>query len=150
MSSTRFGERAPGTDIVRYVVDANVVIQLALAGGKLGPLEGHELVAPPILASEYTAGISEMTYRGEIPPDAARQAIEQLATYSIWYERPKGLYERAWRIAQELGWTRTYDAEYVALAALMQSPLVTLDARLRRGAGHIVEIPLLTEIAPIT
>ena len=135
---------------MRYVVDSAVVIQLGLAGGRLGPLEGHELVAPPILASEYTSAISELTYRGEIPGDAARQAIEQLASYRIWYERPKGVYERALSVAQELGWAKTYAAEYVALAALMRSPLVTLDARLRQRAGHLVDVPLLTEITPLT
>ena len=135
---------------MRYVVDSTLVIQLGLAGGHLGPLKGHELVAPPILASEYTSALSEMAYRGEIPADAARQAIERLASYRIWYERPKGLYERAGSVAQELGWTKTYTAEYVALAALMRSPLVTLDGRLRRRAGHLVDIPLVTEITPLT
>jgi predicted nucleic acid-binding protein len=135
---------------VRYVVDATVVIQLGLAGGNLGPLEGHELVAPPILASEFTSCISDLTYRGEIPLDAAQRAVEALTSYGIWLERPKGLHKRAWSVAQELGWPKTYAAEYVALALLMRSPLVTIDARLRRGAGHLIDIPLVTDIAPLT
>ena len=107
---------------MRYVIDANVVIQLALAGGTLGPLSGHELVAPPILASEYTSGISELTYRGDIPLDAARRAIGALPSYSIAYERPTRLYGRAWEISHGLGWAKSYDAEYVALAELLQAP----------------------------
>jgi len=134
---------------VRYVVDATVLIQLGLAGGHFGPLEGHELVAPPILASEYTSTIAELTYRGEIPLDAAQRAIEQLASFPIWYERPKGLQQRAWSLARELGWPRTYAAEYVALAAVMRSPLLTFDARLRRSAAHLVDIPLITDVAPL-
>lgn len=134
---------------MRFVVDANVIIQLGLAGGDLGPLRGHTLAAPPILASEYTSGVSEMTYRGEIPLDAAQRVVDGLATIPIHYEVPEGLYRHAWELARQLGWAKTYDAEYVALAVLSSTPLVTLDARLRRGAAAVVEMPLLTEIEPL-
>jgi predicted nucleic acid-binding protein len=43
--------------------------------------------------------------------------------------------DEVWRAADELGWART--AEYVALARLLGCPLVTLDARLRRGADRL-------------
>jgi predicted nucleic acid-binding protein len=36
-----------------------------------------------------------------------------------------------------MGWAKTYDAEYVALARLLGCRLVTLDARLRRGADRL-------------
>ena len=43
-----------------------------------------------------------------------------------------------WRVAEELGWARTHDAEYVAPARLLDCPPVTFDARLRRGAARLV------------
>jgi predicted nucleic acid-binding protein len=42
---------------------------------------------------------------------------------------PGELAGEAWRIADELGWAKTYDANYVALARLLGCKLVTLDAR---------------------
>jgi predicted nucleic acid-binding protein len=36
-----------------------------------------------------------------------------------------------------MGWAKTYDANYVALARLRDCRLVTLDARLRRGTGRL-------------
>jgi predicted nucleic acid-binding protein len=43
----------------------------------------------------------------------------------------------AWRIADSLGWAKTYDAEYCALASLLDCRLVTVDGRLRRGADRL-------------
>ena len=42
----------------------------------------------------------------------------------------------AWRLSEELGWAKTYDAEYLALALHLDCRFVTLDGRLRRGAGR--------------
>lgn len=48
--------------------------------------------------------------------------------------------------AMSSGWAKTYDAEYVALAHLLGSRLLTLDARLRRTASRLVEILGPTEL----
>ncbi len=123
------------------VVDASVIVQVSLAGGALGPLEGHELIAPPLLASEVTSILCEMAYRDEVPPDHARTAVVSLMGLPIRYERPDGLPERAWDLARSLGWAKTYDAEYLALALINNAPLFTIDERLRRGAGHVLAMP---------
>ncbi len=150
MSSQPSGGPEPNIDPLRLVVDANVVVQVSLAGGGLGRLGGHELVAPPIMASEVTSVLSEMTFRGEIPVDAARRAIAIVRTLGIRREHPDGLFEQAFDLARQLGWAKSYDAEYVALAVSIESPLVTFDGRLRRGASHLIEMPLLTELEPAT
>lgn len=130
---------------MRVVIDANIAVQIALAGD-LGPLGGHGLVAPPLLRAEALSSISEMTFRGEIPPDAGRAAIRRVGAIEMDVDRPDSLDTRAWDIAKSLGWAKTYDAEYVALALIHNIPLITLDARLRRGAGHIVSMPLVTQL----
>jgi hypothetical protein len=44
----------------------------------------------------------------------------------------------AWKIADDLGWAKTYDAEYLALTQLQADAFVTLDARLARSAEGVV------------
>ncbi len=130
-----------------FVVDANVIVQVVVAGNVLGPLTGHELIAPPLLRSEALSSLSEMVYRGEIPPEAGRLAASRLAEVDVRLDRPPTLDARAWELARALGWAKTYDAEYVVLAMIHDVPLITLDGRLRRGAGHLVAMPLPTELS---
>jgi indolepyruvate ferredoxin oxidoreductase alpha subunit len=49
------------------------------------------------------------------------------------------LRRRAWELADQLGWSSTYDAEYVALTQLQADALVTLDPKLARSVKGIVE-----------
>jgi predicted nucleic acid-binding protein len=49
------------------------------------------------------------------------------------------LRRRAWEIADELGWTSTYDAEYIALTQLQADAFITLDKQLARSVKGVVE-----------
>jgi predicted nucleic acid-binding protein len=125
---------------MRVVVDASVLIEIALAGGELGPLTGHDLVAPPLALSEVTSTISEMAWRGELPRDRVPAALAYLRATPVTITRPADLPERAWSVASSLGWAKTYDAEYVALAQLLDVPLLTVDGRLARGVERLIRI----------
>jgi predicted nucleic acid-binding protein len=126
---------------MRLVVDASVIVQISVAGGSLGPLEDHDLFAPPLLISDVTSILSELTFRGEIPADQARIAVERFVDLPITIDRPPGLALAAWDIARSLGWAKTYDAEYVALAQHHDVALITIDQRMRRAVGHLVDVP---------
>lgn len=109
-------------------------------------LRDHDASAPPLLWSESTSTLRAMGWRGEISGDLARRGLGQLADAPIERLWPDDLHEVALGIAEDLGWAKTYDAEYVALARISERPLLTRDARLRRGAGMLVEIIGPTEI----
>ncbi len=50
---------------------------------------------------------------------------------------PPLMWSEARSVLHELGWAKTYDAEYVALARPLGCRLVPLDGRLHRGARRL-------------
>jgi predicted nucleic acid-binding protein len=146
MSSPPSGARGRVTDGVEVVVDSSVLVAACLAGGAPGRLRGHGLHAPAHMAAEVTSSIREQSYRGEIPPDEAAVALGFLATFEIAFDPPGRRASDALELAQQLGWAKTYDAEYVALARALGLPLVTLDRRLVRGAGALVRVLTPTDL----
>ncbi|MGH9266903.1 MAG: type II toxin-antitoxin system VapC family toxin [Acidimicrobiales bacterium] len=104
------------------------------------------LVAPPLMWSEATSALREVAWRGVLSREAAVQGLRRLAQAPVDRRSPRGLIPEAWRVAEELGWAKTYDAEYVALSRLLGCRLLTRDARLKRGAGRLIEVVGPTEI----
>lgn len=124
------------------VADAALVVELSL--DRLGEqadsaLGGEHLVAPCLLWSEVPSVLSEMAFRREISRELARSALERFLAGKVHVSerRPAELTMTAWGIAAELGWAKTYDAEYLAMARLLDTRVVTLDMRLRRGADRL-------------
>lgn len=132
--------------MARLVVDASVVIAVGVDAAGMGPLEAHELIAPPIMQSEAVSGLHEMRYRGEISDTLAEAALGRVSNLPVTVIRHVDLWSRAWRISDLLGWAKTYDAEYVALAQLMDCPLLTIDARLAKGAARHARIVTPEEV----
>jgi predicted nucleic acid-binding protein len=129
------------------VIDASVALRASVGETGFAELHGHELFAPPLMWIEAGSGIHELKWRREIPAHVAEAAMSRLLEAPIAERRPRHLLERAWKIADELGWAKLYDAHYVAAAQLLRMPLVTVDARLRRRAGRVVDVIGPAELA---
>lgn len=105
-----------------------------------------DLIAPPLMWSEAASALHELYWRGQIDGEDASAIFERLQTAPVRQRDPKRLRRTAWDIAEELGWAKTYDAEYLALARLTHTRVVTLDARLRRGADRTGLVIALDEL----
>jgi len=122
------------------VVDAAVVITACLSEAGLKSLGREELVAPHLMWSEASSVLHELRWRKEISSELAVIGLERLAIAEVSPRRPKGLIDEAWRIADRLGWAKTYDAEYLALARLLKCRLLTTDAKLKASGSSIVTV----------
>jgi predicted nucleic acid-binding protein len=122
--------------MTRFVVDAGVVLHLA--SGELEVSGKHKLFAPTLLRSQTLSALHEAVQRGEIPADVARARLAHIGKMPIRLLGDAVLRRRAWELADQLGWTSTYDAEYIALTQLQADAFVTLDAELARSVEGIV------------
>ncbi len=115
------------------VLDASVAFW-ALGGETRFASIGEELLAPPLMWSETASALRAATWRGQLREEDGRALLARLASAPVSRRAPARLLRTAWTIAEDLGWAKTYDAEYLALARLVGGRVVTLDARMHRGA----------------
>ncbi|MCP9487378.1 MAG: type II toxin-antitoxin system VapC family toxin [Gaiellaceae bacterium MAG52_C11] len=117
------------------VLDASLAVEACFLRVDLAQFVG--LVAPPLLWPEARSVLHELGWRGAVTSTEAREAHSLLDGLPIERRDHPRLGAEAWRLADELGWAKTYDAEYVALASLLGCRLVTTDRRLRRDADRL-------------
>ena len=122
----------------RLVVDASAYVPIALTGSIPSPLRESELVGPPLLWSETVSALREAAWRGALDDASATAAVARVHALGVTPVSDDRLAVAAYDVARRLGWAKTYDAEYIALAQILDAPLFTRDARLRRGAGGLV------------
>jgi predicted nucleic acid-binding protein len=100
-------------------------------------LRAFELIAPPLLWLEAESVLHAALWRGELREEQAHEVRSRLRAAPIASDAPADLPDLAWALADQMGWAKTYDANYVALARRRACRLVTLDARLRRGTARL-------------
>jgi predicted nucleic acid-binding protein len=122
---------------VKLVIDANVAI--AASANPLGfeRFRRYELVAPPLMWIEAVSVLHAMLWRHELRRDQIEPMRDRVLAAPVQRTEPAELPRESWRVADELGWAKTYDANYVALARLLDCRLITLDGRLRRGTARL-------------
>lgn len=122
--------------MAKYVIDAGVVLRMLEEGIEVP--EDHRLLAPTLIRSQVLAALYAAVRSGDLPEDEALERLARFARMRIRYLGDKVLRRRAWRIADELGWDSTDDAEYVALTQLQADALITLDRALVAAVEGIV------------
>jgi indolepyruvate ferredoxin oxidoreductase alpha subunit len=123
--------------VARFVVDCETL--LGIASGEIEVAAEHQLVAPTLVRSQALSALYEAARRGEISAADGIERMTRINSLKVRFLGDKVLQRQAWKIADELGWKTTYDAEFVALTRLQADAFVTADAALVRALSGVVE-----------
>lgn len=130
------------------VVDASVLVEY-LSGGEHEEAAreaiGRErwVWAPALVDAEVGSALRRQARAKEISTRKAGVALEDLLDMRLQRIPLAALVDRAWQLRDNVTF---YDGLYVALAEELDSPLLTLDARLAKVKGLRTEVEL---IAPV-
>jgi len=123
--------------MTRFVVDCGTLLRIA--AGEVEVAAEHQLVAPTLVRSQALAALYEAARRGEISTAEGMERVTRINSLRVRFLGDKVLQRQAWKVADELGWETTYDAEYVALTRLQADAFVTSDGDLARAVSGVVE-----------
>lgn len=125
------------------VVDASAVVEYLVREPRNDALVervvGDRSHAPHLLDVEVAHALRGFVLRGELTAIRASEALSDAAELTIERYPHVLLLRRAWELRDSMS---TYDAVYVALAELLQAPLVTCDSRVANAHGHEAEVEL--------
>ena len=124
--------------MTRFVIGPDVALWLARDAAVIAG--EHQLLAPTLLRSHVLSLLYRSVRRGDMAQADADRQLDYLRGLRIRLLGDRVLQRTAWRLADQLGWEDTYDAEYVALARLQADAFVTLDAGLARAVQGLVTL----------
>jgi predicted nucleic acid-binding protein len=120
-------------------------VALRLAADRTAVAEGHQLLAPALIRSQMVSTLYQAARRGELDRKEAQRRLDHVRGLRIRLLGDRVLQNVAWQVAERLGWSDTFAAEYVALTQLHGDALVTLDHRLAEAVAGVVPVaPLET------
>jgi predicted nucleic acid-binding protein len=121
---------------VKFVIDAPVALHLAEQ--EIRVPSQHQLLAPTLIRSQ----VLSLAHEQGLP----QEVVARVRALKLRLLGDAVMQNVAWRLADELGWTDTYAAEYLALTKLQADAFVTLDKKLARAAAKVVPVATLDEL----
>jgi predicted nucleic acid-binding protein len=131
--------------MTRYVIDPAAAIEIARGGVAVGA--GHSLVAPSLLRSQVLSILYRAVRAGDLTPQEGRALLERVTELKIRLLGDRVSRGTAWRIAEELGWDDTADAEYLAVTRLQADALIAVDPELAKRAQGVVPLAQLSDLS---
>lgn len=128
------------------VVDASAVLEILLQTETAGPVMSRlfrrpeKFHVPHLLDVEVVQVLRRYVLRRQMQAARAEEALRAYAILPLERYSHEFLLGRMWQLRTNLS---AYDASYVALAELIDAPLITRDGRLAGSSGHHATIELI-------
>ncbi len=100
----------------------------------------HQILAPALLRSQVLSLLYQAVRRSEMTRKDAERQLNYVRGLQIRLLGDRVLQSVAWKAAGLLGWSDTFDAEYVALTQLHADALITLDRQLAHAVQDLVTV----------
>jgi predicted nucleic acid-binding protein len=123
---------------MRYVIGPDVALRLAVQMTQLP--DEHQVLAPTLVRSQLLSLIYQAVRREELSKKDAERHLDHFRGLPIRLLGDRVLQGVAWKVADQLGWPDTFDAEYVALTQLQADAFITLDERLAHAVRDLVVV----------
>ena len=124
--------------MTRYAIDALTAIRLVREGEAVAST--HHLVAPKALQSRALSLVYGQVRRGEFDRAEAVAILDGITTMKIRLLGDRVSRGLAWKLAEQLDWPDTADAEFVSVAKLQADAFVTLDPTLASSVSDVVTV----------
>jgi predicted nucleic acid-binding protein len=124
--------------MTRYVICPDVGIRLAQEQHVVR--DEHQILAPTLFRSQVLSLLYQAVNRGEMTKQDAEQLLNYVRGLRMRLLGDRVLQNVAWTVADQLGWSDTFDAEYIALTQLQAEALITLDRQLAHAVKGLVGV----------
>jgi predicted nucleic acid-binding protein len=130
--------------MTKYVIGPDVAIRLAQ--DEVVVDKDHQILAPTLIRSQLLARLFDAVGRGELTKKDAERHLDYVRGLRIRLLGDRVLQAVAWKVADRMRWSDTYDAEYVALTQLHGDALITLDEGLAGAVRDLVRVAPFEEL----
>lgn len=118
---------ADASAVIAFLTDKSATGQFVAA-----TVAATSLAYPSLLPYEVTNALRRLCQRGLLEPHVAQNALHRTNELGGIMFQFEELSDRAWQLRDNL---TAYDAAYVALAELIDAPLLTFDHKLLAAPG---------------
>lgn len=125
------------------VLDASAALKMILrhegSEALAARVIGEDIHAPALIEVEVVSGLRRLQRQRRIAEDRAMIGLEWFLDLGVEMHHGAELTRRIFALRHSLS---AYDAAYVAVAELIEAPLLTADGRLSRAHGHRARVEL--------
>lgn len=125
------------------VLDASAALKMILrhegSDALAARVIGQDIHAPALVEVDIVSGLGRLQRQRRIAEDRAMIGLEWFLNLGVEQHHGPELTRRIFALRHSLS---AYDAAYVAVAELIEAPLVTADGKLSRAHGHRARVEL--------